>query len=144
MHEYTVVSELVTGLLRSLKGVDGTVVSVHLKKGELRILSDAALGLAFEILRSGTRLEEASLQVETIPTSVHCRACGYAGPAAHLDDKAFRSSIPVLTCPRCGGEVKVTSGRELFVDSVRVASRETPGGPGQESEEGRCRSSGGG
>ena len=142
MHEYSVVSELVSSLLENLAGIDGRIVSVRLKKGELRILSDVALEHAFEILRSGTRLEEARLQIETVPASVRCEGCGFSGPAAHLDEEGLHVSIPILACPHCGGEVAVTSGRELLVDSVRVASPEEPSELGWPDEEGGCRPSG--
>ena len=135
-------SELVSRLLENLKGIDGRILSVKLKKGELRILSDAALENAFEILRSGTRLEEARLQIETVPTSVRCDGCGFSGPAAHLDEEGLHVSIPVLSCPHCGGRVEVTSGRELLVDSVRVASTQETNGLHRSDEEGGCRPSG--
>jgi len=144
MHEYTVVSELVTGLLPRLENVEGRVLSVHLKKGELRILSDASLTSAFEILRAGTRLSEATLEVETIPASVRCRACGYAGPTTHLRDEAFHMAIPILTCPRCRGEVEVTSGRELSVDSVRVCAPAESQRQAETGREGPCPPSGDG
>ncbi len=142
MHEYSVVSELVSRLLENLEGIDGRILSVRLKKGELRILSDVALENAFEILRSGTRLEKARLQIETIPASVRCEGCGYGGPAAHLDEEGLHASIPILACPRCGGTVDVTSGRELLVDSVRVASPQESDKGRRPNEEEGCQSSG--
>lgn len=142
MHEYSVVSELVALLLPRVGGIDGRVVSVHLRKGELRILSDASLVAAFEIVTSGTPLEGATLEIETVTTSVRCGACGYAGLAKHLEDESFHFAIPILACPRCGAEVEVTSGRELSIESVRVASLDPDERQDASGEEGGCRSSG--
>jgi hydrogenase nickel insertion protein HypA len=127
MHEYSVVAELVDALVPQLEGVEGDVIAVFLKKGELRILSDRALKSAFEIVASGTRLEGATLEIETIPTSIACRSCAYEGPAETLADEAFHFAVPVLSCPKCGSNVEVRSGRELSVDrvSVRTTADET-------------------
>lgn len=120
MHEYSVVSELVAGLLPRLEGHPGKVTTVYLHKGEMRILSDYALKSAFEIVAQGTRLEGASLEIETVEARISCPACGYAGKAEYLDDPAFHFVIPVLTCPKCGAEVDIVSGRELYIDRVSV------------------------
>ncbi len=120
MHEYSVVSDLVAGLLPRLEAHPGKVTAVYLRKGEMRILSDYALKSAFEIVSQGTRLEGASLEIETVEARISCPKCGYAGKAEYLDDPAFHFIIPVLTCPECGAEVDVVSGRELYIDRVSV------------------------
>ena len=128
MHEYAVASELIATLLSRLEDVSGKVVSVHLKKGELRILSDQALIDAFEVLAEGTRLEGARLKIEHVAVSLRCRACGYEGKGETVSDDAFHFSLPVLTCPRCQGEVDVLSGRELYVERVTVAEESSAAG----------------
>jgi hydrogenase nickel incorporation protein HypA/HybF len=124
MHEYAVASELIDLLIPRLERVSGKIVSVHLKKGELRILSDLALINAFEMLAEGTKLEGAQLKIENVGVSLRCRTCDYEGKGETVCDDAFHFSLPVLTCPRCHGEVDVLSGRELHVEKVTVA--ETP------------------
>ncbi len=124
MHEYSVVSELVASLLPQLDSYPGKVITVYLKKGEMRILSDWALKNAFEIIAQGTRLDEASLEIEEVEARIRCPECGYTGKAEYLDDPAFHFVIPVLTCPRCGAEVDVLSGRELYIDRVSIESPE--------------------
>jgi hydrogenase nickel incorporation protein HypA/HybF len=120
MHEYTVVSELIDSLLPRLEKISGKIVSVHLKKGELRILSDWALRNAFEMLAEGTKLEGAQLKIENVAVSLRCRVCGYEGKGKAVGDDTFHFSIPVLTCPRCRSPVEILSGRELYVEEVRV------------------------
>jgi len=127
MHEYSVVAELVEALLPRLEEHEGQVTAVHLKKGELRILSDRALINAFEIVSRETRLEGASLEIESIPVSVVCERCGYEGAVKTLEDEAFHFAVPILSCPVCGADVNVISGRELSVErvSMRTAAGET-------------------
>ena len=120
MHEYSVVVELVDALLPRLVDHAGEVTAVFLKKGDLRILSDRALKNAFEVVAQGTRLEGATLEIETIPARVACGSCHYEGLAKTLKDEAFHFAIPILTCPQCGSDVEVRSGRELSVDRVSV------------------------
>lgn len=126
MHEYSVVSELVTALLPRLEGHAGKIISVHLKKGELRILSDQALISAFEIVSQGTRLQGATLEIEEVKAFIRCKACEYEGKAEYLRDEAFHFSIPVLTCPHCGSEVDVLFGRELYVNRVTLTTPKAP------------------
>ncbi len=124
MHEYSVVSELITALLPRVASHPGTIRAVILVKGELRILSDVALRNAFELLAGGTRLDGARLEIEAVPVRVRCQACGYAGSADHVREESFHFAIPILSCPRCGAEVDVETGRELYVDRITVQQEE--------------------
>ncbi|UCF09796.1 MAG: hydrogenase maturation nickel metallochaperone HypA [Candidatus Bipolaricaulota bacterium] len=122
MHEYSVVSQLVSALCEQLDDHPGRIVEVLLHKGELRVLSDPALVNAFEMVVQGTRLEGARLRIESVAPIIRCAACGYDGAPEVLSDPAFHFAIPVLTCPQCGGEVELRAGRELYVDQVTVES----------------------
>jgi hydrogenase nickel incorporation protein HypA/HybF len=125
MHEYAVVDELIVSLLPRLLEVPGTISAVFLRKGELRVLSDRALENAFELLAQGTRLQGARLVVEGVPAVIRCVACTYEGPSRYFGDEDGHYAIPVLDCPRCGGEVSIVAGRELCVDRVAVADDAT-------------------
>lgn len=128
MHEYSVASELINSLLPKAKEVEGQIVGVYLKKGEMRILSDQALGNAFDLLAEGTLLEGARLIIELVPVSVSCASCGYQGGVEHVSDDAFHFAVPILSCPTCQSEVDMKSGRELYVDrlSVQVPTEAEP------------------
>jgi hydrogenase nickel incorporation protein HypA/HybF len=128
MHEYAVVDELIGALVPRLAEHRGRVRKVVVRKGELRILSDHALVNAFEILARGTRLEGADLVVETVATAVSCPACGYQGPTGRFGGEGDHFSIPVLSCPRCGSDVRVDAGRELYVDHVTLSDDSTADG----------------
>ena len=120
MHEYSVVSELISALLPKLEEHVGRVRGVVLVKGELRILSDVALKNAFELLTEGSRLEGSELIIESIEARIRCGACGYEGPADQVREESFHFAIPILSCPTCGGEVDIEAGRELYVDRVTM------------------------
>jgi hydrogenase nickel incorporation protein HypA/HybF len=120
MHEYSVASELIHALLPQLEGLEGTILRVYLKKGELRILSDRAMIHAFEMLAEGTRLEGAELMIEAVPARVRCSVCPYEGEVERVSDEAFHFSVPILSCPLCGCEVDLLTGRELSVEQVSV------------------------
>jgi len=126
MHEYSVASELVSALLPKAEDVEGRIVAVFLKKGELRILSDTALRNAFEIVAEGTRLAGARLEIELIPVRVTCPACGYSGPVERVSDPAFHFAVPILSCPSCSEEVEIQAGRELYVDRLSVQAMPGP------------------
>ena len=129
MHEYSVVSELISALLPKLEGHPGRVSAVILVKGELRILSDTSLQNAFELLAQGTRLETADLVIEPVEVRVRCRSCGYEGPTEHVREESFHFAIPILSCPTCGAEVDIAAGRELYVDRVTIQTEATADAP---------------
>ena len=120
MHEYSVAAELINALLPQAEAIDGQIVGVILKKGEMRILSDHALVNAFEMVANGTLLEKARLIIELVPVSVSCASCGYQGAVDHVSDDAFHFAVPILTCPKCQSKVDMKIGRELYVDSLTV------------------------
>ena len=59
----------------------------------------------------GTAAEGAQLLFERVPARFCCPDCGYEGP---VDRKK-------ASCPQCGGiGLKMTAGREFFVESLKV------------------------
>ena len=127
MHEYSVVTELISALLPQLDDHAGRVSTVFLVKGELRVLSDKALQNAFEVLSEGTRLEGTELVIEPVEVRVHCRSCEYMGAADHVCEESFHFAIPILSCPACGAAVDVEAGRELYVDRVTIRTEAAAG-----------------
>ncbi len=118
------VDELISSLLPRLDAIPGRVTAVFLRKGELRILSTHALQSAFELLSRGTRLDGARLEIEDVSAVVRCRACSYEGPPNRFGDERGHLAIPILSCPRCGGDVTAVAGRELCVERVAVSEGE--------------------
>lgn len=123
MHEYSVVTELISALLPRLEEHAGRVSGVVLVKGELRILSDSALRSAFELLSQGTRLEGSKLAIEPVDVRVRCTSCDYEGPVDHVREESFHFAVPILSCPVCSAAVDIEAGRELYVDRVTMETK---------------------
>ncbi len=98
----------------------GRIRAVHVRKGELLILSEEALAEAWRILAEGTAAAGSELQIERVPVKVRCGSCGYAGPVRYSTDEGWHFAVPVLSCPRCGGRAEVVEGRELAIVGLSV------------------------
>ena len=123
MHEYSVAAELINALLPQVDTIEGQIVGVVLKKGDLRILSDHALINAFEMVAQDTPLAHAKLVIELVPVNVICDSCGYEGAVEQVSDDAFHFAVPILSCPKCQSEVELKTGRELYVDRLTVETK---------------------
>lgn len=122
MHEYSLAHSLLEGLLEHLSThpVEGKIVRVHVRQGELLILSQEALEEAWRILTEGTPLAGSELEIEKVPVVVRCRACGYRGDARYLVEEGWHQAIPILACPKCGAQVEIVEGRDLAIVSLTV------------------------
>ncbi|MFW6190189.1 MAG: hydrogenase maturation nickel metallochaperone HypA [Candidatus Bipolaricaulota bacterium] len=122
MHEYSIAEELINTLLERVEEDKLSKTSkVHLEIGELRMVSREALSQAFRIVTEGTILEGAELQYEEIPLLVSCKECGFEGKVDYEDDTSLHFSIPVLSCPDCGGSVDIIEGEELSVRTLTLS-----------------------
>ncbi|QAA76002.1 MAG: hypothetical protein BIP78_0234 [Candidatus Bipolaricaulis sibiricus] len=132
MHEYSLAHALLEGLTEHLgrHPVQGRVKAVHIRKGELLILSEEALAEAWRILTEGTPVAGSELRIEKVPVQIRCPACGYEGPARYVSDEGWHFTVPVLACPRCGGRTEVVAGRDLAIVGLTVDEGGPPGGEG--------------
>ncbi|HIE48313.1 TPA: hydrogenase maturation nickel metallochaperone HypA [Candidatus Bipolaricaulota bacterium] len=128
MHEYSLAHSLLEGLLEHLSAhpVEGRIVKVHVRQGELLILSQEALKEAWRILTEGTPVAGSELEIEQVPVEVRCPGCGYQGDARYLAEEGWHQAIPILACPECGAQVEIVAGRDLAIDALTV---EGPSGP---------------
>ncbi len=122
VHEVSVISGMVNAVIEELKNHDVASVSgVDIVIGDLTQLGDEQLQFAYEIVTRDTILEGSVLNIEHEPIEVSCDGCGYSGPVKMLDAGDYSShAIPVLSCPECGGYVKVTSGQSCCVRSLEI------------------------
>jgi hydrogenase nickel incorporation protein HypA/HybF len=112
MHEAGIAEGIIETAERHLQGVPhGPVRRLLVRIGELAGVNPDSLDFAFECLSRGTGVEGARLEIERIPLTVECDACGRRTPVA---DYVFR-------CGACGAEsVRVATGRELEFVSIDV------------------------
>jgi hydrogenase nickel incorporation protein HypA/HybF len=89
----------------------GAVSQVCLCLGDLAGVEATTLSACFEMLCAGTIADKARLVIKRIPATGTCMACGTAATGQGR----------MLRCPLCKtGSVKLTTGRELYVESIQV------------------------
>ena len=126
MHELSVMTQIVESVLNALKGRKvRKVESVRLEIGELTMLSKEALNFAWKILTDKGVLKGAKLLIATNRAKVQCSKCGYSGPAVHPSRLASHFNMPLIACPKCNGEIKVISGRECIIRSIKARVTDT-------------------
>lgn len=93
------------------RGAD-RIHAIALRIGRLAGVEPEALGLAFEVVTTGTSAEGARLDIETVPVVCFCYNCG----------KEFEPDESVFSCPWCGRlSSEVRRGRELELSSLEVS-----------------------
>jgi hydrogenase nickel incorporation protein HypA/HybF len=121
MHEFSAASQMVNLVLteaqrRKVK----RVLEVRVIIGKLSFLNPEQVRFAYELLAEGTILEGSNLQIEEKEALVKCSSCGFKGEIKPEDNPYYHFGIPVLRCPKCGGEVEIVEGREFTVKSIKV------------------------
>jgi hydrogenase nickel incorporation protein HypA/HybF len=85
------------------------------RAGALLRVVDASMNQAFQLVTEGTVAEGAAIDVVVTPARISCRSCGHG--ASTLD--------PLAVCPSCGGgDVELTGGDELVLESIEMARQE--------------------
>lgn len=112
MHELSL-TENVIAIVKSESEKQGftRVLEISLRIGELSGIIPDCMREFFPIAAKGTVAEGAALAIETVPAAFRCNDCGWEG----------RFEKHSYSCPVCGGcGVKMTSGREFYVESIKV------------------------
>lgn len=128
MHEVSVMGSIIAEILRIAREKSATRVhSVFLEIGEFALLGSRQLKFAFDILSksSGEKiLRGAKMTIRTRKGKVRCAACNYAGPLARTEKIDHR--FPVFCCPKCGGKVELTQGRDCIIRSLKLEVAQAP------------------
>ena len=114
MHEMGVAQQLVQIALDSIPGdiENPKVEKVNLKIGRLAAVVESSLTFCFEIITKDTALEEAVLNIDFVPVTVHCKSC----------DRIREVEDPMFQCPFCeNGEIELLTGREIDIISIELA-----------------------
>lgn len=112
MHEASIVSGLMALLCdqAAKHGVE-RVRRVTVRVGKLRSVEPRALAACFEVFAEDTIAQGAELVIDQVPIRGHCYDCG----------EDFEISGFQFRCIRCnGGQITVTSGQELCLDSFEA------------------------
>lgn len=121
MHEYSLATELVNTLTERVENkILRKTTIVHVKLGELRLLSVEAFQKAYQMVVENTPLSGSNIEFEDIEAEVSCPECGFEGQAEYEHDPAYHYSTPILSCPECGSAVNLDKGREFEVDTLTI------------------------
>ena len=112
MHELAITEGIMQAAIPAAEQAGAKrILEIRLKIGELSGVIPECIQEYFNIISHGTIAQGAAIRVEAIPVAAQCRTCGFEGP---IPRRKFR-------CPACGGgDLKLTAGREYFVDSLEV------------------------
>lgn len=115
MHELSIIQnvfEVIRAQLSEDYNLNETVVErIVLNIGRLSSVVPEALDFAFETARPETIFRESTLVINEIPLIIECIDCNIE---SILDE-------PVFFCKSCKSQnVRIKSGRELFIDSVDI------------------------
>ena len=125
MHEVSVVSDIVSAILRELEKYNvERVEEVVLVVGDMTSLGEEQLEFAYEIVTKETKLEGSKLVIEHEKIRVICNECGYEGEVRMLESDYGEHTIPILSCPKCNGKVKVTAGQTCKVRNLKIVEAE--------------------
>lgn len=87
------------------------VAKVSLSVGAMTEALEDALFFAFDVIKEGTLLQDAELEVTMIHPRSICLDC----------DKEFAHDRFHMACPLCEGfNTKLVAGREMRIDSIEV------------------------
>ena len=125
MHEVSVVSDIVSAILKELEKYNvERVEEVVLVVGDMTSLGEDQLEFAYEIVTKETKLEGSKLVIEHEKIRVKCNDCGYEGEVRMLESDYGEHTIPILSCPKCNGKVKVTAGQTCKVRNLKIVEAE--------------------
>ncbi len=129
MHELSAATAILRTVLRVAEENGAEVIrEVKLQIGELTLLNPEQLTFCFDIASRGTAAEGASLEIDKVPAVLRCQDCGREMEWRSLDDDpALHLISPKLVC-KCGStRIKVVSGREMKIVSMKVEQRQADG-----------------
>lgn len=109
MHELAIADGIVTAVTEKLPGKP--ITAVHLEIGALSGVVADSLLFCFDLATEGTDLAGATLEITHLPGRCACLACG----------TEFSPDGPIMLCACGSANVRVISGQDLKIASVRVA-----------------------
>ncbi|MCQ2056566.1 MAG: hydrogenase maturation nickel metallochaperone HypA [archaeon] len=114
-------SDLISAIIKKLEEYSVEAVEeVTLVIGDLTNLGEEQMEFAYEIMTRETKLEGSKLTIEHEKINVRCKSCGYSGGVEEIKSDCTCHSVPILSCPKCKGDVIVTAGQSCMVKNIRI------------------------
>lgn len=121
MHELSIaenIIKVITEQCKTLQIQPYEIVKVKIKIGKLTCVSSESLIFAFDIIKNEACLPNASLEIDSVPISIHCKICQKEYTLTENE------SVLCFLCPTCGSEnIELLSGKELYIESIETNER---------------------
>lgn len=122
VHELSAATSILRTILPAAEEKGATEIkSVKLEIGELTLLNPDQLRFCFQIAAKDTIAQGADLVIENRPAVVACQNCGKRFSWHNVDDDPALHLIPPMIECDCGSaSIKILSGREMKVVSIKI------------------------
>ena len=112
MHEASITQSIMDSSLATVgeEHITGYVTAVHVTVGVCQGLVPDSMVMYFDMMKTGTPLENADLAVSVQKMAAHCPAC----------DTGHDLEVPVMYCPDCGTPMSLTKGNEIIITAIEV------------------------
>ncbi|MGD9496607.1 MAG: hydrogenase maturation nickel metallochaperone HypA [Armatimonadota bacterium] len=130
MHDVTAAQSIAHAVLEAARGRSVTrVEQIRLTLGAMTMLDAEQLEFWLQQMLRGTIADGARIDIQQLPLTVRCPACGFEGELPVPDDPIYHLMPYVPACPRCDAEeLEVVGGGECVVESIRVQTAEGDSG----------------
>ncbi len=112
MHEAAITQGIIDTALAAIRehAITQTVRKVCVTVGVAQGLVPESMRFYFDLVKPGTPLADAQLEIELLPMIAHCAACA----------QNFPLNVPLLICSQCGAPMELVQGKELRVTDLEV------------------------
>jgi hydrogenase nickel incorporation protein HypA/HybF len=113
MHELGIAQNILEIVQQAVPdGHQAAVRKVHIRVGQLSGVVPDSLDFCFSVILNESRMPEARLAIEQVPTISQCRDCAHR---FQIEDLAF-------VCPACKStNLELVSGKELEIVGIELA-----------------------
>ncbi|MBN2158540.1 MAG: hydrogenase maturation nickel metallochaperone HypA [Spirochaetes bacterium] len=114
MHELSIMSNVLDIVLEhAKKNGAARVVKVNLRIGHLSDIIPDWAQTYFDMLSKDTIADGAALDIERVPVSIRCHACGH--------EHTFPDKKWSFTCVKCdSSDIELLQGREFSITSIEI------------------------